>query len=572
MGPKADNIEEVIPSEETRKSAASSVAAGIFASRITGFLREAVIAFFFGVTAHSDVLQASFRAPNLLQNLLGEGTISAAFIPVYSRLLAEGRAEEAGRFAGAILSILVVVVSAIVLLGIALARPLVTILVPGYMNDAAAVAAGELSIDRFEMIVSAVRIIFPMTGMLVLSAWALGVLNSHRRFLTPYFAPVLWNVAQIAALFAGAYLLTRNILAPENGLSIATLNSLLFYAFWGALVGGVLQFAVQLPQVARLMKGFRLSLSTRVTGVKESLRAFGPVVAGRGVYQISAYLDTFLASWLGLGALASLRFAQMFYMLPVSLFGLSVAASELPELSRLREEHLRTFMDRIERSMRQSLFMVIPTIVGYLVFGFLIVGGFFRRGNFELADTWLVYLVLAGYSLGLAATTISRLLQNAFYAIGDTKTPAKVAVVRVVASTAVAIPAMFWLNQFSVSGTLGFEPGDSVLYLGAVGLAFGASVGAWLEFGQLVLSLRKRLTFFALPGKPILAMLAIALAACLPAALFWYLLQGLPQILLAIVIVAIYGGSYLLIAWMTGLEEINAWLGRLVHRFQRTKR
>lgn len=565
----ADAVDEPVPPEAPRKNAASSIASGIFASRITGFLREAVIAFFFGVTAHSDVLQASFRAPNLLQNLLGEGTISAAFIPVYSRLLAEGREEEAGRFAGAIFSILIVVVSAIVLLGILLARPLVTILVPGYLNDAQLVASGDLPIDRFEMIVAAVRIIFPMTGVLVMSAWALGVLNSHRRFFTPYFAPVLWNVAQIAALFAGAYVLTGNVLAAENELSIATLNSLLFYTFFGALVGGILQFAVQLPEVSSLVKGFRLSLSTKIAGVKDSLRAFGPVVAGRGVYQISAYLDTFLASWLGLGALASLRFAQMFYMLPVSLFGLSVAASELPELSRLREEQLRAFMERIERSMRQSLFMVIPTIVGYLVFGFVIVGGFFRRGNFELADTWLVYLVLAGYSLGLAATTVSRLLQNAFYAIGDTKTPAKVAVLRVVVSAVVAVPAMFWLNQFSVSETLGFAPGDSVLYLGAVGLALGASAGAWLEFAQLVRSLKRRLTSFSLPTRPVLVMFGIALCACIPAGAVWHVLQDMPLIILAVVIVATYGIVYLAIAWVAGLDEINAWLGRLLGRIRR---
>ncbi len=567
----ADEVDGRPEPAEARKSSASSIASGIFASRITGFLREAVFAFFFGVNAHSDVLQAAFRAPNLLQNLLGEGTISAAFIPVYSRFLAEGREEDAGRFAGAIFSILVVVVSAIVLLGILLARPLVAILVPGYVNDAAAVAAGDLPIDRFEMIISAVRIIFPMTGVLVLSAWALGILNSHRRFFTPYFAPVLWNIAQIAALFGGAYVLMGNVLAPEGSLSIETLNSLLFYTFFGALVGGVLQFAVQLPQVAKLVKGFRLSLSTKVAGVKESLRAFGPVVAGRGVYQLSAYLDTFLASWLGLGALASLRFAQMFYMLPVSLFGLSVAASELPELSRLREAQLRSFIDRIQRSMRQSLFMVIPTIVGYLAFGYVIVGGFFRRGNFDLADTWLVYLVLAGYSLGLMATTISRLLQNAFYAIGDTKTPAKVAVIRVVVSAVVAVPTMFWLDQFSVSGTFGFAPGDSVLYLGAVGLAFGASVGAWLELAQLMRSLRRRLTHFSVPAKAILIMLGIALVACIPAAGVWYLLQDLPQIVLAILIVLVFGITYLGIAWIAGLDEIDAWLGRFLGRFRRGK-
>ncbi|MFW5972385.1 MAG: lipid II flippase MurJ, partial [Bacteroidota bacterium] len=390
----ADEVEEKADSARDRKSSAGTIASGIFASRIMGFVREAAVAFYFGIGAHTDVFQAAFRAPNLLQNLLGEGTISAAFIPVYSRMLAEGREEDAGRFAGAVFTILLVLVSGLVLLGILLARPLVAILVPGYVDDAQLVAAGELPIDRYEMIVAAVRIIFPMTGMLVLSAWALGILNSHRRFLVPYFAPVIWNVSIIGSLVGGAYYFVADPLAGGTGLGVDVLTNLLFTAFFGALVGGILQFAVQLPLVARLVQGFRFSLSTRIAGVMESIRAFGPVVAGRGVYQLSAYLDMFLASWLGLGALAALRPAQMLYILPVSLFGLSVAASELPELSRLREEQLRLFLGRLTASVRQTLFLIVPTFVGYLAFGLLIVGAFFRRGAFGANDTWLVYLVL----------------------------------------------------------------------------------------------------------------------------------------------------------------------------------
>src|SRR5690625_1664552 len=551
---------------ERPRSAAGTVAAGIFASRIVGFVREAVVAFFLGVGAHTDVFQAAFRAPNLLQNLLGEGTISAAFIPVYSRMIQEGREEEAGRFAGAIFSILLVVVSILVLLGILLARPIVSILVPGYVGDAAAVAEGTLPIDRFELIVAGVRLIFPMTGVLVLSAWALGVLNSHRRFFTPYFAPVLWNVAIIAAFFGGAYFLTGDPLRGGDTLSVSTLNDLLFITFAGALVGGVLQFGVQLPAVTRLLRGFRLSLSLRVKGVRESIRAFGPVVAGRGVYQISAYLDMFLASWLGLGALAALRFAQMLYVLPVSLFGLSVAASELPELSRLREAQLAAFLDRVKRSMRQTLFLVIPTTVGYIVFGVLIVGGFLQRGAFEAADTWLVYLVLGGYSLGLVATTVSRLLQNAFFALSDTKTPAKIAVVRVVVSTAVAIPLMFWLNQFSVSGTLGIPAGDNLLYLGAVGLAAGASVGAWAELWWLMRSLKQRLRDFTLPLHAIMRMTGLAAAASLPAALVWWASAALPLIVTAILVISVFAAAYLGLAAMLSFEELGAWTGRFRRR------
>ena len=553
-----------------RRSHAGTVAAGILSSRIFGLAREAIVLYFFGIGAHTDVFQAAFRAPNLLQNLLGEGTISAAFIPVYSRMLEEGRTDDAGRFAGAVFGLLVAVMSVLVLLGIALARPIVSVLVFGWVNDAALVAAGELSINRFELTVQAVRIIFPMTGVLVLSAWALGILNSHRRFFVPYFAPVLWNIAIISALFVGAALFLDAPTTEAGGVpAIEALNRLLFAAFFGALIGGVMQFLVQVPQVVRVMKGFRLSFSTKVEGVRAAMAAFGPAVAGRGVSQLSGYLDLFLASLLATGALASLRPALMLYLLPVSLFGLSVAASELPELSRISEEQIRPFLDRLNQSIRQSLFLTIPTALGYLGLGFLIVGALYRRGTFGVTDNWLVYTVLGGYSLGLVATTISRLLQNGFWALRDTKTPAKVAVVRVIISAAVALPLMFLLDGFSVTQTLGLAADEQPLFFGAAGLALGASVAAWIELWRLRVSLRKRLASFRLPWGSVLKMSGLAIAAMMPAALLWWLLPAWSVLVVALLVVGVYGVTYLALAYLLHLPELNAWTGRFLGRFRK---
>ncbi len=563
-----------MPETETaspsRQSHAGTVAAGIFSSRILGLVRQATVAYFFGIGAHTDVFEAALKGPNLLQNLLGEGTISAAFIPIYSRLLDEGRTREAGRFAGAIFGLLVATAATLVLIGIALAEPLVTILTPGFIDDAAKVAAGELAINRFELTVQAIRIIFPMTGVLVLSAWALGVLNSHRRFFVPYFAPVLWNVAIISALFATAAFFAAEPLQDAGVFSVEALNRLLFAAFFGALVGGGLQFLVQLPLVFRLMKGFRFSLSTKVEGVREALAAFGPVVAGRGVYQISGYLDVLMASLLAAGALASLRPALMLYLLPVSLFGQSVAASELPELSRLGEEESQSFLPRLERSMRQTLFLTVPAAIGYLSFGFLIVGGLLRRGEFGLTDNWLVYAVLGGYSLGLVATTISRLLQNGFWALRDTKTPAKIAVARVFVSAAVAVPAMFMLDRFSVSETLGFVPENDPLYFGAVGLALGATVGAWVELWRLGASLRRRIASFAVPWRRVLGMVGLSGGALLPAAALWWLLGAWPMLPVAVLVVGAYGGFYLGLARLLHFTELETWTGRFLGRFRKS--
>jgi putative peptidoglycan lipid II flippase len=557
-----ETAEAASSASDDGQSAAGSVAAGILSSRILGLLRERTVAYFFGVGAHADVLQVAFKSPNLLQNLLGEGTISAAFIPIYSRMIEEERYAAAGRFAGAIFGLLLAVAGGLALLGILLAEPLVGVLAPGFIGDASQVAAGERAINRFDLTVRAVRVIFPMAGVLVLSAWALGVLNSHRRFFIPYVAPTLWNAAIIASLFGGAYWATGTPWAPE-ALAHDTLTQLLMTACVGALAGGALQFGVQLPFVAREMPGFEFSFSTRIEGVREAIDAFGPVVASRGVAQLSAYLDLFLASFLAVGALSSLRYAQLLYMLPVSLFGMSVAASELPELSRLTEEKVAAFTARLRRSLRQIAFLTVPTVIGYLAFGVLLVGALLRTGQFQAGGTWLVTIVLGGYALGILATTLSRVLQNAFYAIGDTTTPAWIAVTRVTVSTVVAVPAMFWLDTVPLSGVVGPLPGEP-LFLGALGLSLGATVGAWVEVGRLLRALHDPMPDATVPWPALLRMIVLALAALAPAAAVWGALPDWHVLLVAPLVVGTYAAAYLGAAALFGFEEIEAWTRRFL--------
>ncbi|HEX7180281.1 MAG TPA: murein biosynthesis integral membrane protein MurJ [Thermoanaerobaculia bacterium] len=535
------------------RSGAVMVAAGILASRLIGFVRDRAIAHFFGVGPHADVWRAALRAPNALQNLLGEGTLSAAFIPIYSRLLKEGREEEAGRFAGAVFGLLTAAAGALALLGVLLARPIVALLALGFTFD-------QGGVDRYELTVAAVRIIFPMTAVLVLSAWALGVLNSHRRFFLPYFAPVLWNVAIIAALYWQA-------------VSLATLDRLLFAACWGALLGGCLQLLVQLPLVLKLMRGFRPSLSTRVTGVREALRAVGPVIAGRGVVQLSGYLDVFLAAFLAPGAVGVLGYAQSFYMLPVSLFGMSVAAAELPELSRLREAGsggaTRDLLARVRRSLRQMAFLNVPTFVGYLAFGFLLVGALYRTGQFEVTDNWLAYLVLCGYTLGLLASTSSRLLQNTFYALGDTRTPAWIATLRVAVSAALGWPLMVWLDRYAVSDLVRTPGLGRTLFLGAMGLSLASGIGAWLEFLMLRRSLARAVPDPFFPSREVGRMLLLAGAAALLGGLVWAVLPPVHVAVRALLVVGAYAAAYLLLARWLAAEELGFWLGRFGRRLRR---
>jgi putative peptidoglycan lipid II flippase len=305
-----------------------------------------------------------------------------------------------------------------------------------------------------------------------------------------------------------------------------------------------------------------------VKGVREALHAFGPVVAGRGAYQISTWIDMILASIIAAGAVGAIGYAQVLYVLPISLFGMSVAASELPELSRIDEEQHAAFSRRIRGSLRQIMFLTVPTFVGYLAFGLPLIRGLFERGRFGYNDSWLIYAILGAYTIGLLATTASRLLQNVFYAVQDTKTPAKIAVLRVVISTALAVPLMFYLDRFMVASFIGTTPQESPLFFGAVGLALGSAFGAWAELWRLGAVLRRRIDF-RMPWREVLSMGGVALLSAGPAALLWWLLPDWPTLIVALLVVGSYGVLYLALAHLFKFDEMDAWAGRFLRSFRK---
>ncbi|MDH3402302.1 MAG: murein biosynthesis integral membrane protein MurJ [Acidobacteriota bacterium] len=540
---------------------ASRVAAGILASRLLGFVRDMVLARYLGASAQLDVFRQAMRSGNLIQNLLGEQTLSAAFIPQYSRLLEEGREEEAGRFAGAIFGLLLVVSSLLALAGVFLAEPIVALFNAGYLQDAARVAAGAGQIDRFPLAVKVVRLLFPMAGLLVLSAWSVGVLNSHRRFFVAYFAPVIWNVAILSALW-----LAGGAAAAGGEAPAVTLERIVLAGAFGALVGGGLQFLVQLPFVARVLRGFRLSVSTRTPGVRGALRAFWPMLAGRGAVQLSGHLDGFIASFLAPGAQGILGFALTLYLLPLSLFGLSVAAAELPEMSRRRGAKDDDVAARVLGTVRRSSFFVIPTALGYVCFGLPIVTAIYGRGAFGRVDCWLMYLVLAAYSLGLPASGVTRQLNTVFYAAGRTRVPARVGVERVLLSAGSGGLLAWILDRFEVGAVVG-AGGGKHLFLGAVGLAIGGALGAWYELVRIRRGLRAERADVVLPVAPLLRMAGCAAAAALPAALLWYVAgDALGAWGRVLALATVYAVGYLGLADRLGVSELAAWRAGLPGR------
>ncbi|MCX5743643.1 MAG: murein biosynthesis integral membrane protein MurJ, partial [Proteobacteria bacterium] len=210
---------------------ALAVGAGIFLSRIAGLVRERAIAHYLGISTAAGAFRAAMRIPNLLQNLLGEGVLSAAFIPVYARLRAEGHEEDASRVARAVGTLLVLVASVVAALGVVFARPLVDLLAPGFSGEAR------------ELTIQLVQILFPGVSLLVMSAWCLGVLNSHRKFFLPYVAPVLWNAAQIATVIVAG----RALAGHDRDIAV--------WLAWGVVIGSAAQFLVQLPVVYALLRG-----------------------------------------------------------------------------------------------------------------------------------------------------------------------------------------------------------------------------------------------------------------------------------------------------------------------------
>lgn len=513
-----------------RSSAANAllVGAGVLLSRLAGFVRERFFAHYLGSSMAADALRAALRAPNVLQNLFGEGSLSASLIPVYSRLLAEGKEEEARRTArtvGTLLALLAVLLSA---LGVLAAPLLVDVFTPGFSGE------------RRDLTVRLVRILFPGTGLLVLSAFCLGILNSHRRFFLPYAAPVLWNGAIIAALVVAG--------AKTGAAGIAV------WAAWGAVAGSLLQVAVQLPQVARLIGSLRPSLDTSSSHVRTIFRNFLPSVGSRGVTQVSSWVDQVIASFLPAGAVAMLGYAQTLYILPVSLFGMSVSSAELPELSSgLGAEKLR---ERLDVALRRVAFLVVPSAVAFALLGDRIVALVFQTGAFGAQDVRIVWIVLAGSAVGLVAMTLGRLYASAFWALHDTRTPLRFAMIRVASSAGLGA-----LLAFGGPRLIGLDP-----RLGLAGLTLGSGLAGWLEMLLLRRALNRRVGKTGLPASFSLRVWSAAFGAA--AAGFGVKLAAgdLGPVLLGALVCGAFAAAYGALALLFRVPEASALAGTIRRR------
>jgi putative peptidoglycan lipid II flippase len=490
------------------------VGAGILSSRLIGLLRGRIFAHYFGNTDAADAFNTALKIPNLLQNLFGEGALSSSFIPVYANLLATGKEEEAKRVARAIGSILVVVISLLVLAGILAAPYLSALFAYGFEGE------------KRDLTIQMVRIMFPGIGVLVLAAWCLGILNSHRRFFLPYAAPVLWNLAMIGALYwfgdrmqMQSYPLARMVA-------------------WGAVAGSLLQFGVQLPSVIRLAGRLRFQVDVVSSSVRTVLRNFIPGLAGRGVNQLSSYIDLTLANLLPAGAVAALTYAQAIYLLPVSLFGMSISNAELPEMASQQgssDAVAAALCGRLNSAMQRVAFFIVPSVAGFLVLGDSIVALLYQTGKFTKGDATYVWMVLAGSTIGLLASTLGRLYASAFWALRDTRTPFRFASVRVALTAGLG-----WFLAFPMPGWLGLPA-----RLGLVGLTASAGMAAWLEFSLLRATMNRRIGRTGIPLLYTAKLWSIAIAAALLSlGIKYWVTSGMSPLISGIIILLFYGSAY----------------------------
>lgn len=527
-----------IGSGESTGRSAFLVGAGILLSRILGVIRQRVFAHYLGISDAAGAFDAAFRIPNFLQNVFGEGALSASFIPVYAKLLARRDDKEAARVADAVLTMLALVTSVIVLIGI-LTTPYWIILFTKNFDESSR-----------ELTIRLVRILFPGAGLLVLSAWCLGVLNSHRRFFLSYTAPVAWNLAIIGTLiwFGGR----------EEQFRLAEITA------WGSVIGSALQFVVQLPTVLMLIRRVRPVLDFVSENVRTVLRNFFPVFISRGVVQISAFVDAMLAGFISTQAVASLTYAQSLYTLPISLFGMSVSAAELPAMSSAlgtSDEIAAQLRTRLDQGLRRIALFIVPSVVAILTLGDVMIAVLYQTGHFGPEATRYVWAILAGSTIGLLASTLGRLYSSTYYALHDTRTPLKFAVLRVALGMALG-----YVVAIQVPPLIGIDP-----KWGAAGLTASSGLVGWVEFILLRRTLNRRI---GRTGLPAAYMLKLWVSAIGGAALAWgikLVIGTRHPAIVALLVLIPFGLTYFGLAWFWRVREAAAVIERALRTFRLRK-
>lgn len=417
-------------------------------SRVLGFVRDLIIATAFGTGVAAEAFVVSFRIPNLLRDLVGEGAMNSAFVPVLTECR-EKKKEEFWHLVSTLVLIMTVILVLLSVLGMALAPQIVKLMAPGFVTSADA--------EKFPLTVKLTRVIFPYLLLIGLSALAMGVLNSLKEFASSALGPILLNISMI---LAGLFF------EKQYGPMALVV---------GVLAGGVLQLACQIPPLAK--RGFRFTAPVWDHGyVKKIGKLLIPRAVGSALYQINVFVDSILASFesiVGVGGQSALYYSNRLFQLPLAIFGYSIAQAVLPTFStQMVRQDLAGFRSTFSSAVRSLAFVVIPASVGLGVLCEPIVRTLFEHGRFDAYSTHITQSALYFYSFGLFSCCVIKLLVNSFYAMQDTRTPVKTMFLSVLLNLILSLLLM--------------RP------LGIGGLSLASSISATVNVVVLYLILRKR--------------------------------------------------------------------------------
>jgi putative peptidoglycan lipid II flippase len=409
---------EPVSAKEDLVRSAGVVSLAVLMSRVTGLLREATMSRLFGAGLVNDAFSLGFRIPNLTRDLFAEGALSSAFVPVFTEYLATRSKQEAARLVNLVASALILVVGIVCALGTAFAPAIVRLIASGFAEDPV----------KFDLAVRMTRIMFPFLLLVALAAQAMGVLNASNRFGVPAMASTFFNIGSVGfGVLIGFALGPALHVSPIEGMAI------------GVVLGGALQLAWQLPTLYRLGFRFRPAFDWSEPGLRRILHMMLPAILGNAAVQINVMVNTNFASELGNGPVSWLNYAFRFMQLPLGLFGVAMASATLPSISR---SAAAGNLDELRRTLSQSLGMVflltVPSSLGLVVLGKSIVGGVYQGGEFRLHDTDQTALALACYSIGLTGYAAIKVINPAFYALGDSRTPMLVSLASIIVNYSAA--------------------------------------------------------------------------------------------------------------------------------------
>ena len=476
------------PQREAVMRSAGIVSLAVLASRVTGLLREMVMARLFGAGTTYDAFLLGFRIPNLTRDLFAEGALSSAFVPTFSEYLANRSKEEAARLVNLVATAIIMVVGTLCALGMIFAPQLVELLASGFHNVP----------GKFELAVRMTRIMFPFLLLVALAAQAMGVLNACNRFGVPAMSSTFFNIGSLGFGVAIGWGLGPMIgISPIEGMAI------------GVVIGGLLQLAYQLPSLFQLGFHFKPLTDWAEPGLVRILHLMGPAILGNAAVQINVMVNTNFASGISDpvrgfdGPVSWLNCAFRFMQLPLGLFGVAIGSATLPSISRSAAAgNIPEFRQTISHSLGTVFLLTIPSSIGLAVLGESIIGAVYQGGAFQIYDTQRTALALTYYAIGLSGYAALKVLVPAFYSLGDARTP------MIISLASIMINFMVASYMIRVGG------------LGHAGLALSTSAVALFGFLIQFLILRHRIG--GIHGRALLAQIGRILTAALAmAAVVW---------------------------------------------------